>query len=60
MKKYIKPSFEVVSLKSSVDIAANSYKSIADGMINDYLHSNGKTYTISKYAVTGSGNEAQV
>lgn len=56
MKKYIKPSFEVVSLKSSVDIAA-SYSTIRKSMISQAL--NKQNYTISQYAVTGSGNEAQ-
>ena len=57
MKKYIKPSFEVVILKSSVDIAA-SYSTIRKSMISKAL--NEQNYTISQYAVTGSGNEAQV
>ena len=55
MKKYIKPSFEVVSLKSSVDIAA-SYSTIRKSMISKAL--NEQNYTISQYAVTGSGNKA--
>ena len=36
MKKYIKPSVEIVSLKSSVDIAA-SYKGVRNGIIDSYL-----------------------
>ncbi len=52
MKKYTKPTVNVVSLKSSEDIAT-SFDSIKDGMIRNYLN-NSTTYTVSQYAVNTS------
>ncbi len=51
MKKYTTPTIEIVSLKSSDDIAA-SYKAIRQGLIQKEL--NEQTYSITKYAITNS------
>ncbi len=51
MKKYIKPSVEVVSLKSSVDIAA-SYKGLRDGMIKKYLQTDPTQYSVTVYTTS--------
>lgn len=54
MKKYIKPTVEVVSLKSSENIAT-TFKNIRKNMVNDYLTgSNTKSYTVSEYALSNS------
>ena len=60
MKKYTKPSVQVVNLKSSSDIAAN-FNNIRDQYVKSYLVG-GKTnsYTISVYSNTvslGNGEE---
>ena len=60
MKKYTKPSVQVVNLKSSSDIAAN-FNNIRDQYVKSYL-AGGKTnsYTISVYSNTvslGNGEE---
>ena len=57
MKKYTKPSVQVVNLKSSNDIAA-SFNNIRDQYVKSYL-ANGKTnnYTISVYSNTVSSGE---
>ncbi len=51
MKKYTKPTVNVVSLKSSNDIAT-SFKSIQKQFINKELNS--KSYLVSQYAVNAS------
>ena len=52
MKKYTKPTVEVVSLKSSNDIAA-SFKLLRRNFVNEYLNANGETigtYSVTKYS----------
>ena len=52
MKKYTKPTVEVVNLKSSKDIAT-SYKVLRDKFTQNYLFSNAaeaKEYTVSCYS----------
>ena len=52
MKKYIKPSVEIVSLKSSVDIAA-SYKGVRNGIVDSYLRQQDLTqYTVTQYTTS--------
>ena len=54
MKKYIKPTVEVVSLKSSEHIAkTTTFGAIRKKCIDGELY-NQKTYTVSQYAITNS------
>ncbi|MBR0277139.1 MAG: hypothetical protein IJQ50_01590 [Clostridia bacterium] len=53
MKKYIKPSIQIVSLKSSEDIAT-SYKEIASSLVNGYISANSKTYAVTQYSLGSS------
>ena len=56
MKKYTKPMVNVVSLKSSDDIA--SFKAIQKTFINDYLYTNkSKDYTVSQYSTFDSSTQ---
>ncbi len=50
MKKYLEPSVQVVSLKSSEDIAT-TYKEIASQLLNGYIEANSKTYQVSQYTL---------
>lgn len=51
MKKYVKPMVEVVSLKSSDDIAApTTYKGLRQSMVKSYLEANNKI-PVSLYGV---------
>lgn len=52
MKKYTKPTVEVVSLKSSNDIAA-SFKLLRRNFVKEYLKADGTslgTYQVTKYS----------
>ena len=56
MRKYNKPTVEVVNLKSSESIA-RTFDSIQDELIKQELglaSYGGKNYTASKYAITAS------
>ena len=53
MKKYIKPTVEVVSLKSSEHIAKTTFSDIKGQFIKNALY-NGKNYAVSQYAITSS------
>ena len=52
MKKYIKPTVEVVSLKSSEHIAKTTFKDIKGKFIENALYNN--KYAVSQYAITSS------
>ena len=52
MKKYNKPTVNVVSLKSSEDIARKTFKDIRGEFINGNLYDN--KYAISTYTITNS------
>ena len=55
MKKYTKPSVQVVNLKSSNDIAAASFDTLRDQMIKNYmLGKSKKEYSVSVYSNTAS------
>ena len=55
MKKYIKPTVEVVSLKSSEHIAKTTFKNIKGKFIENALYNyNGKSYAVSQYTITSS------
>lgn len=56
MKNYVKPIVNVVSLKSSEDIAAKkTFNTIKQGMVDDYLNNMDiKKYALSKYAMSTS------
>ena len=60
MKKYTKPSVQVVNLKSSNDIAATEFKTLRDTMIKNYMFSdNSKNeYSVSVYSNTASTMDA--
>ena len=52
MKKYIKPSVEIVSLKSSVEIA-KSWKATRNGIVSSYLRDQDMTqYTVTQYTTS--------
>ena len=53
MKKYNKPTVEVVSLKSSEHIAKTTFSDIKGQFIKSALY-NGKNYAVSQYAITSS------
>lgn len=60
MKKYIKPSINVINLKSSENIAA-TFKSIREGLVQDALYEyNNKNYTVSMYSLNTSALETVV
>lgn len=48
MKKYTKPSVEIVNLKSSDNIAA-SYKDYEKAFINQYINNGTNKYAVSSY-----------
>ena len=51
MKKYTKPTVQVVNLKSSNDIAATSFESLKDKMVKEYLlGKDSKNYAVSIYS----------
>ncbi len=50
MKKYTKPTVEVVNLKSSNDIATSTFKQIKKGFIQNYLLDNTTDYAVSQYS----------
>lgn len=52
MKKYIKPTVEVVSLKSSEHIAKTTFKDIRFNMVQKELYNS--KYAVSQYAITSS------
>ena len=52
MKKYIKPTVNVVSLKSSEHIAKTTFKDIKGKFIENALYNN--KYAVSQYAITSS------
>ena len=55
MKKYIKPTVEVVSLKSSEHIAKTTFSAIKGKFIENALYNyNGKSYAVSQYTITSS------
>lgn len=54
MKKYIKPTVEIVSLKSSEDIAAATYKGVRNSFIN--LQKFNTDYAITKYTTSLQAN----
>ena len=56
MKKYTKPSVQVVNLKSSNDIAAAAeFKTLRDTMIKNYMFGEAKKeYSVSVYSNTTS------
>jgi len=54
MKKYNKPSVNIVSLNSSENIAKLTFDSIQNKLVRDYLYSDNKTYKVSVYTVTSS------
>jgi hypothetical protein len=54
MKKYNKPTVEVVSLKSSEHIAKTTFSEIKGQFIENALKYNGKNYAVSQYAITSS------
>ena len=53
MKKYNKPSVNVVSLNSSENIARLTFDDIQSNMVRDYIYSD-KTYKVSVYTVSSS------
>ena len=61
MKKYTKPSVQVVNLKSSNDIAAAEFKTLRDTMIKNYMFDESKkeySYSVSVYSNTASTMDA--
>ena len=52
MKKYNKPTVNVVSLKSSEDIAKLTFDQIRNGFVRDELYRG--TYAVSAYTITNS------
>ena len=59
MKKYTKPSVQVVNLKSSNDIAAASFDTLRDQMIKSYvIGKSQKEYSVSVYSNTASTMDA--
>ena len=61
MKKYIKPSINVINLKSSENIATTTFKSVRSKFIEEVLMgSNGKQYTVSQYSLNTSALETVV
>ena len=53
MKKYTKPVVEIVSLKSSENIAKTTFSDIKGQFIKNALY-NGKSYAVSQYTITSS------
>ena len=53
MKKYTKPVVEIVSLKSSENIARTTFKELRQGFIEKKKY-NGVEYAVSQYAITNS------
>ena len=59
MKKYTKPMVKIVNIKSSEDIASpKSFSTIRDGLVKNYLLSDGTNYAVTKYSVEASIVEA--
>lgn len=55
MKNYTKPMVNVVSLKSSEDIAKTTFKQIRGNYMNSMLNADAiKKYALSQYVVTNS------
>ena len=55
MKKYTKPSVQVVNLKSSNDIAAANFDTLRQQMIKNYvIGKSQKEYSVSVYSNTAS------
>lgn len=59
MKKYVKPSIEVISLKSSEEIAVVSYKQLQDQIIDSYIAANSKNYKVTQYSLKNSNLQTQ-
>lgn len=59
MKKYVKPSIEVISLKSSEEIAVVSYKQLQDQIIDSYIAANSKKYMVTQYSLKNSNLQTQ-
>lgn len=58
MKKYTKPSVQVVNLKSSNDIAAAKFDTLRDQMLKSYMFGESKKeYSVSVYSNTTSAND---
>lgn len=53
MREYKKPEIQIVSLKSSEDIAL-TYDAIKDGLVQNYLTAGGNKYAITRYTVNNS------
>ena len=57
MKKYTKPSVQVVNLKSSNDIAAAKFDTLRETMLKNYMFGESKKeyeYSVSVYSITAS------
>lgn len=55
MKKYTKPVVEIVSLKSSENIAkTTTFSELRTKLIEDKLYKDNNPYTVSQYAITAS------
>ena len=60
MKKYVKPSVKVVNLKSSNDIAANTFDSLRRQYVKNYiLDKTEKEYQVSVYANSTSAMDQE-
>ena len=59
MKKYTKPSVQVVNLKSSNDIAAAKFDTLRETMLKNYMFGESKKeYSVSVYSNTASTMDA--
>lgn len=60
MRKYNKPTVEVVSLKSSESIAKTTFKQIRGDILSGKYDVVNDKYTISQYAITQSVIDAGI
>lgn len=61
MKKYVKPSVKVVNLKSSNDIAANTFDSLRRHYVKNYIFDQAeKEYQVSVYANSTSAMDQEI
>lgn len=54
MKKYTQPMVEIVSLKSSENIAKTTFSELRTKLIEEKLYQDNNAYTVSQYAITAS------